>query len=289
MARKVNPLLKSFRPVTPSLRYTELQRNDAITKSTPEKKLTETRKRTGGRNSYGRMTMRRIGGGHKQRYRFIDFKRNKHGVVATVEAIEYDPIRTANLALVKYADGEKRYIIAPSKLSVGDTVQSGPEAPAAVGNSLPLANIPLGADIHNIELMPGKGAQIARTAGAGAVLNAVDKDYALIKMPSGEIRKIHAKCYATIGVVGNSEHKDVKLGKAGRNRWLGRRPRVRGMVMNPIDHPNGGGNGKSKGGGGRQHPMSPWSQPAKGYKTRSKYKPSNKFIVTRRKSKKKKR
>lgn len=289
MARKVNPLLKSFRPITPSLRYTELQRNDAITKSKPEKSLTTPRKRTGGRNSYGRMTMRRIGGGHKQRYRIIDFKRNKFGVNATVESIEYDPIRTANIALLKYEDGEKRYIIAPSKLNVGDTVTSGPDAAPSVGNALPLANIPLGADIHNIELMPGKGAQIARTAGASAVLNAVDKDYALIKLPSGEIRKIHVKCYATIGVVGNSEHKDVKLGKAGRNRWLGRRPRVRGMVMNPIDHPNGGGNGKSKGGGGRQHPMSPWSQPAKGFKTRSKYKPSNKFIVTRRKSKKKKR
>lgn len=289
MARKVNPLLKSFRPVTPSLRFTELKRNDAITKSKPEKSLTTPRKRTGGRNSYGRMTMRRIGGGHKQRYRIIDFKRNKFGVNATVEAIEYDPIRSANIALLKYEDGEKRYIIAPAKLGVGDTVTSGPDAAPNVGNSLPLANIPLGADIHNIELMPGKGAQIARTAGASAILNAVDKNYALVKMPSGEIRKIHAKCYATVGVVGNGEHKDIKLGKAGRNRWLGRRPRVRGMVMNPVDHPNGGGNGKSKGGGGRQHPMSPWSQPAKGFKTRSKYKPSNKFIVTRRKSKKKKR
>ncbi|MCE0483334.1 MAG: 50S ribosomal protein L2 [Methylacidiphilales bacterium] len=279
--------LKTFRPLTPSLRFTELNGFEEITTgNTPVKKLTERIKKTGGRNSYGRVTSRHIGGGHKQRYRFIDFKRNKHGVKAIVETIEYDPNRTARIALLKYADGEQRYILAPVGLNVGVSLSSGPEAEPIVGNSLPLEKIPLGAPIHNIELIPGRGAQIGRTAGSSATVMSVDAGYAQVRLPSGEIRKIFAQCYATIGQVGNLEHENVSLGKAGRSRWLGRRPHVRGMVMNPVDHPMGGGQGKSKGGGGRQHPVSPWGQPAKGLKTRPKYKPSNKFIVERRKNKK---
>jgi large subunit ribosomal protein L2 len=229
------------------------------------------------------LTSRHIGGGHKQRYRFIDFKRNKLGIAATVESIEYDPMRTARIALVKYTDNEQRYIIAPVGLKVGDKVASGPQVEPSIGNALPLDKIPLGVAIHNIELMPGRGAQVGRTAGSSATIMSVDEGYAQVRMPSGEIRKIFAQCYATIGQVGNTEHENVSLGKAGRSRWMGRRPHVRGMVMNPVDHPMGGGQGKSKGGGGRQHPVSPWGQPAKGLKTRPKYKPSNKFIVQRRK------
>ena len=203
-----------------------------------------------------------------------------------VESIEYDPNRTARIALLKYADGEQRYIIAPVGLTVGSTLNSGPEAEPIVGNALPLDRIPLGAAIHNIEIIPGRGAQIGRTAGSSATIMSVDAGYAQVRLPSGEIRKIFAQCYATIGQVGNIEHENVSLGKAGRSRWMGRRPHVRGMVMNPVDHPMGGGQGKSKGGGGRQHPVSPWGQPAKGLKTRPKYKPSNKFIVERRQNKK---
>jgi large subunit ribosomal protein L2 len=276
--------LKTFRPITPSLRFTQLNGFEEITKGNqPVKKLTERLKKTGGRNSYGRLTSRHIGGGHKQRYRFIDFKRNKYGVKAVVESIEYDPIRTARIALLKYADGEQRYIIAPVGLAVGATLTSGPDAEPVTGNAMPLEKVPLGAPIHNIEIIPGRGAQIGRTAGSSAVVMSVDAGYAQVRLPSGEIRKIFAKCYATIGQVGNIEHENVSLGKAGRTRWLGRRPHVRGMAMNPVDHPMGGGQGKSKGGGGRQHPVSPWGQPAKGLKTRPKYKPSNKFIVERRK------
>ncbi|HUB67407.1 MAG TPA: 50S ribosomal protein L2 [Candidatus Methylacidiphilales bacterium] len=276
--------LKTFRPITPSLRFTQLNGLEEITKGNqPVKKLTERLKKTGGRNSYGRLTARHIGGGHKQRYRFIDFKRNKHGIKAVVESIEYDPIRTARIALLKYADGEQRYIIAPVGLATGATLTSGPDAEPVTGNAMPLEKVPLGTPIHNIEIIPGRGAQIGRTAGSSAVVMSVDAGYAQVRLPSGEIRKIFAKCYATIGQVGNIEHENVSLGKAGRTRWLGRRPHVRGMVMNPVDHPMGGGQGKSKGGGGRQHPVSPWGQPAKGLKTRPKYKPSNKFIVERRK------
>jgi large subunit ribosomal protein L2 len=288
MPRKVNPLLKSFRPITPSLRYTELPRFDVITADRPEHALTEPAKKTGGRNNHGRLTSRRRGGGHKRRHRILDFKRDKTGISATVKTIEYDPFRTARIALLEYKDGERRYIIAPAALKVGAVVQSGAEAPPEIGNCLPLSKIPLGTPIHGIELTPGRGGQLVRTAGGSAVMQSTDGDYAQVRLPSGEVRKIHVKCFATIGELGNAEHKDVKLGKAGRNRWKGRRPRVRGMVMNPVDHPNGGGQGKSKGGGGRQHPVSPWGQLAKGYKTRSKYKPSNKFIVQRRRSKKKK-
>ncbi len=279
--------LKTFRPLTPSLRFTELSGFEELTRGNkPVKHLTEAIKKSGGRNNRGRVTSRHIGGGHKQRYRFIDFKRNKIGIKAVVEAVEYDPNRTANIALLKYTDGEQRYIIAPVGLTVGSTLSSGPAAEPIVGNALPLENIPLGAAIHNIEIIPGRGAQIGRTAGSSATIMSVDAGYAQVRLPSGEIRKIHAKCYATIGQVGNIEHENISLGKAGRSRWLGRRPHVRGMVMNPVDHPMGGGQGKSKGGGGRQHPVSPWGQAAKGLKTRPKYKPSNKFIVERRKNKK---
>ncbi|PTY01317.1 50S ribosomal protein L2 [Verrucomicrobia bacterium LW23] len=278
--------LKHFRPLTPSQRYTVLSGFDDITASKPEKSLTEPIKKTGGRNANGRVTSRHIGGGHKQRYRIIDFKRNKLNMPAIVETIEYDPIRTARIALLKYDDGEKRYILAPNGLKVGMYVQAGVEIEPNIGNAMPLDRIPLAAPIHNIELQAGKGGQLVRTAGGSATIMSVDQGYAQIRLPSGEIRKIHAKCYATIGQVGNLEHENISLGKAGRNRWLGRRPKVRGMVMNPVDHPMGGGQGKSKGGGGRQHPVSPWGQPAKGFKTRAKYKPTNKFIVQRRKKKK---
>jgi large subunit ribosomal protein L2 len=275
--------LKTFRPLTPSLRFTELSDFAEVTASKPYRPLTERLMKTGGRNANGRVTSRHIGGGHKQRYRFIDFKRNKHGVKAVVEAIEYDPVRTSFIALIKYSDDERRYIIAPAGLKVGATVMSGPDVEPDLGNSLPLSKIPLSAPIHNVELMPGRGGQIVRTAGGAASIMSLDNDYAQVRLPSGEIRKIHVKCYATIGQVGNIEHENISLGKAGRNRWKGRRPHVRGMAMNPIDHPMGGGQGKSKGGGGRQHPVSPWGQLAKGLKTRPKYKPSNKFIVARRK------
>ncbi|PAW78848.1 MAG: 50S ribosomal protein L2 [Verrucomicrobia bacterium Tous-C9LFEB] len=277
--------LKKFRPLTPSQRFTELSSFDEVTTSKPYAPLTERLYKSGGRNNHGRLTSRHIGGGHKQRYRIIDFKRNKHGVKAVVETIEYDPARTSYIALVKYTDNERRYIIAPLGLKVGATVESGPKAEPEIGNSLPLELIPLSAPIHNIEMMPGRGGQLVRTAGGNATIMSVDAGYAQVRLPSGEIRKLYGKCYATIGQIGNIEHENVSLGKAGRSRWLGRRPTVRGMVMNPIDHPNGGGQGKSKGGGGRQHPVSPWGQLAKGLKTRPKYKPSNKFIVQRRKKK----
>ncbi|MFZ9932305.1 MAG: 50S ribosomal protein L2 [Chthoniobacterales bacterium] len=279
--------LKTFRPLTPAARFKALPSFEEITKKKPEKSLVTTRKRTGGRNNQGRLTCRHIGGGHKRKLRLIDFKRRKHGVTADVVAIEYDPNRTARIALLQYPDGEKAYILAPDGLKVGMKVSSGPAAAPEVGNSLPLERIPPGSAIHNIELVPGRGGQVARSAGQQAVLNNFEAGYALVKMPSGEIRKLNGKCHATMGQVGNSEHMNVSSGKAGRSRWLGIRPTVRGMVMNPIDHPNGGGNGKSKGGGGRQHPVSPWGQLAKGFKTRKKHKPSDRFIIERRKSKKK--
>jgi len=278
--------LKKFRPLTPSQRYKQLPGFTEITKSKPEKSLCEPRKKSGGRNNRGRMTSRHIGGGHKQQYRRIDFKRRKRDIEAVVEGIEYDPIRSARIALLTYSDGEKAYILAPVGLKVGTKVSAGDKVAPDVGNALPLKAIPLGADIHNVELIPGRGGQVARSAGQRAVLSNREGEYALVKMPSGEIRRIHAEAYATIGQVGNVDHMNVSSGKAGRTRWLGRRPHVRGMVMNPIDHPNGGGNGKSKGGGGRQHPTSPWGQLAKGFKTRKKHKPSDRFILARRKVKK---
>jgi large subunit ribosomal protein L2 len=280
--------LKTHRPLTPAARYKQLPSFDEITKSKPERSLIETRKKSGGRNNNGRMTSRHIGGGHKQKYRIVDFKRRRHGVEAEVLAIEYDPIRTARLALLQYTDGEKSYILAPDGLAVGSKISSGPTAAPELGNALPLKAIPLGANIHNVELTPGRGGQIARSAGQVVVLNNREGGYALVKMPSGEIRRIHEEAYATIGQVGNIEHMNVSSGKAGRTRWQGRRPHVRGMVMNPVDHPNGGGQGKSKGGGGRHHPVSPWGQLAKGFKTRTKHKPTDRWIVERRNASKKK-
>jgi large subunit ribosomal protein L2 len=279
--------LKTFRPLTPTNRFKALPSFEEITKSKPEKSLVEIRKKSGGRNNNGRITTRHIGGGHKQKYRIIDFKRKKRGIVADVIAIEYDPNRTCRIALLQYTDGEKAYILAPVGLKVGDKVSAGPNAEPTVGNALPLSAIPLGASVHNVELVAGRGGQIARSAGQLVILNNREAGYALVKMPSGEIRKIHEACYATIGQVGNVEHMNVSSGKAGRSRWQGVRPTVRGMVMNPVDHPMGGGQGKSKGGGGRHHPMSPWGQLAKGFKTRRKHKTSSNFIVERRKSKKK--
>jgi large subunit ribosomal protein L2 len=274
--------LKSFRPLTPALRFKSLPAFDEITKSKPEKSLLEPKKRSGGRNTHGRLTSRHIGGGHKQKYRRVDFKRRKHGVSAEVIGIEYDPNRSARIALIKYTDGELSYILAPDGLRVGASVSSGENAAPDLGNALPLSAIPLGTNIHNIELMPGRGGQIARSAGQQATLNNREAGFALVKLPSGEIRRIHETAYATIGQVGNVDHMNVASGKAGRTRWKGRRPHVRGMAMNPIDHPMGGGQGKSKGGVGRHHPVSPWGQLAKGFKTRTKHKPSDRFIMERR-------
>ncbi len=279
--------LKTFRPLTPASRFKALPSFEEITKTKPEKSLVETKHKTGGRNNNGRITTRHIGGGHKQKYRIIDFKRNKRGIEAEVKAIEYDPNRTCRIALLQYTDGVKAYILAPAGLSVGDKVIAGDQVEAKIGNALPLRAIPLGTSLHNLELVAGRGGQIARSAGQQVILNNREAGYALVKLPSGELRKIHEECYATVGQVGNVEHMNVSSGKAGRSRWRGVRPTVRGMVMNPIDHPNGGGQGKSKGGGGRHHPMSPWGQLAKGFKTRRKHKTSNNFIVERRKSKKK--
>jgi len=274
--------VKSFRPLTPSTRYITIASFDEITKTTPEKKLVVIRKKTGGRNCYGRMTARGIGGGHKQKLRIVDFKRNKHGVEAKVVAIEYDPCRSARLALLEYTDGDKRYILAPVGLQVGAKVMASETAPAEVGNSLPLKSIPVGLPIHNIELTPGRGGQMVRSAGGAATLMSRDGGYAQIRLPSGEIRKVNEICYATIGQVGNVEHENVILGKAGRSRHRGIRPINRGVSRNPVDHPNGGGAGKSKSGGGWQQLTSPWGLLAKGYKTRHKKKYSNRFIVVRR-------
>lgn len=274
--------VKTFRPLTPSTRYLSYADFSDITKTRPEKALVQIRKRTGGRNVYGRVTARGIGGGHKQKIRLVDFKRDKHGVEATVTAIEYDPRRTARLALLEYKDGSKSYIVAPAGLQVGAKLMSGPDAPAELGNSLPLSKVPVGLPLHNLELIPGKGAQMVRTAGGSATLMSRDEGYAQVRLPSGEIRRINENCYATIGQVGNTEHENVVLGKAGRSRHLGIRPINRGVTRNPVDHPNGGGAGKSKSGGGWQQLTSPWGLLAKGYRTRHKKKDSNRFIVVRR-------
>jgi len=279
--------LKTFRPLTPTSRFKALPAFDEITKSKPEQSLLTVKKRSGGRNNNGRITTRHIGGGHKQKYRIIDFKRSKRDIAAEVIGIEYDPNRSARIALIKYTDGEKSYILAPIGLTVGTKVIAGENVAPEIGNALPLKSIPLGASVHNVELTPGRGGQIARSAGQLVILNNREAGYALVKLPSGEIRKINENAYATIGQVGNVDHMNVSSGKAGRSRWQGVRPTVRGMVMNPVDHPMGGGQGKSKGGGGRHHPMSPWGQLSKGFKTRRKHKPSNTFIVERRKPKKK--
>src|SRR5437879_5771810 len=274
--------VKTFRPLTPSTRYVTYADYSDITKARPEKRLVEIRKRTGGRNVYGRMTARGIGGGHKQKIRLVDFKRTRHGVEATVAAIEYDPRRSARLALLEYKDGEKSYIIAPSGLQVGAKLMSGPSAAPEVGNSLPLSAVPVGLPIHNIEIIPGHGAQMVRSAGGAATLMSRDEGYAQVRLPSGEIRRINETCYATIGQVGNAEHENVVLGKAGRSRHRGIRPINRGVARNPVDHPNGGGAGKSKSGGGWQQLTSPWGLLAKGYRTRNKKKHSNRFILVRR-------
>jgi large subunit ribosomal protein L2 len=277
--------VKSYRPLTPSRRYMKTSSFEEITKSRPEKSLTITKKKTGGRNHYGRVTARGIGGGHKQKIRTVDFRRNKHGMKAEVTSIEYDPIRSARIALVRYEDGEKRYIVAPNKLEVGTIILSGSGSPAEIGNFLPLSEMPIGSTVHNIELTIGRGGQLVRSAGGGAVLMSLDGGFALIKLPSGEIRKINEKCYAAVGQVGNLDHSKIVLGKAGRSRNLGRRPITRGVARNPIDHPMGGGAGRTSGGG---HPVTPWGVITKGYKTRAKKKTSNKFIVSRRTKKNRK-
>ncbi|MGQ9919096.1 MAG: 50S ribosomal protein L2 [Bryobacteraceae bacterium] len=269
---------KSFKPVTPSRRFMTVVTRDEITKDRPEKGLVEGKTRSGGRNNKGRITIRFRGGGHKRRYRVIDFRRDKTGVPARVAAIEYDPNRSARIALLHYVDGEKRYILAPVGLSVGQTVVSGPEADIRPGNALPLENIPAGTTIHNIELRPGKGGQMVRAAGAGAQLVSKEGGMALVKLPSGEVRRVPVKCYATVGQVGNLDHENESLGKAGRTRWLGRRPHNRGVSMNPVDHPHGGGEGRTSGG---RHPVTPWGQPTRGYKTRNN-KRTDRFIVARR-------
>jgi large subunit ribosomal protein L2 len=274
--------VQTLRPLTPSSRYIAYADFSDITKTKPEKNLVETRKRTGGRNVHGRMTARGIGGGHKQKNRLVDFKRSKHGVEATVEAIEYDPRRSARLALLAYKDGEKTYIVAPIGLQVGTKVMSGPTAPPDLGNSLPLRTVPVGLPIHNIEIIPGRGAQMVRSAGGLAMLMSRDEGYAQVRLPSGEIRRVNEDCYATIGQVGNTEHENVVLGKAGRSRHLGIRPINRGVSRNPVDHPNGGGAGKSKSGGGWQQLTSPWGLLAKGFRTRKKKKYSNRLILVRR-------
>lgn len=275
--------VKTFRPLTPSRRYLTVSDFAELTKKKkPEKSLLRTRKKTGGRNCYGRVTARGIGGGHKQKYRKVDFRRDKRGMPAVVKAIEYDPIRSARLALLEYQDGEKRYILAPNGLQIGATLLSGSAAPPEVGNCLPLKSIPAGHAVHNIELQPGRGGQLVRAAGGSATLMSRDQGYALVRLPSGEIRKINENCSATIGQVGNLDHENIQLGKAGRSRWLGRRPVNRGVSRNPVDHPNGGGAGKSKSGGGWQQLTSPWGLLAKGYRTRDRHKHSNRYIVVRR-------
>jgi len=274
--------IKSYKPITPGMRqYTSLDFKELTKDAKPEKSLTKGKKSGSGRDSFGRISVRHKGGGHKRKYRDIDFKRDKIGIPGKVESIEYDPNRSANIALIFYKDGEKRYIIAPKELKKGARVLSGPDAPIEPGNALPLENIPLGFTVYNIELTLGKGGQLVRSAGTGALIAAKEGDYVTVKLPSGEMRMVFKKCYAAIGSVGNEDHMNTNLGKAGRKRWMGVRPTVRGMAMNPVDHPHGGGEGRNKG----IHPVTPWGQPTKGYKTRKKHKPSSRFIVSRGKKK----
>ena len=270
--------IKTYRPITPTLRFKTSLVNDDITTNEPYKPLLVTRQRTGGRRNSGDLTMRHHGGGHKKQIRLIDFKRDKFGVPGTVATIEYDPNRSSRIALIHYLDGDKRYIIQPIGLKVGQKIMSGPDADILIGNALPLKNIPSGTVVHNIELRPGKGAQMARSAGAQAQLVAKEGEYALLKLPSGETRRVLIDCMATIGQVGNTDHENVSIGKAGRNRWKGIRPTNRGVSMNPVDHPHGGGEGKTSGG---RHPVTPWGQPTRGYKTRNN-KRTDSMIVTRR-------
>src|SRR5436853_2657671 len=269
--------IKTYRPTTPTRRFQTSVSRDDITKETPEKSLVESKSRTGGRNSTGRVTSRFIGGGHKQAYRLVDFKRDKAGVPAVVAAIEYDPNRSSRIALLNYADGEKRYIVQPDGLQVGQKIMSGPAADILIGNALPLKNIPAGTVVHNIELKPGKGGQMARSAGSQAQLVSREGGVALLKLPSGEVRRVQDDCMATIGQVGNLDHENESHGKAGKTRWLGKRPHNRGVSMNPVDHPHGGGEGKTSGG---RHPVTPWGQPTRGFKTRNN-KRTNKWNVTR--------
>ena len=271
--------IKKLKPVTPGARFRSILGNDEITRATPERSLMEPLSSKGGRNHHGRVTTRWRGGGHKRRYRRIDFKRDKRGIPGKVAEIEYDPNRSANIALIHYADGEKRYIVHPSGLQVGDAIVSGPEADIKVGNALPLANIPLGTTVHNVELKPGKGAQMARSAGSGVRVMAKEDDYVTVRLPSTEVRRVRCECYAVIGQVGNVDHELTVIGKAGANRWRGRMPHVRGVAMNPVDHPLGGGEGKASGG---RPPTSPWGRP-EGVKTRRRKKQSNKDIVRGRK------
>ena len=270
--------LKKYRPITPTLRHTVMPDYSELTRSRPVRSLTERIYKTGGRDNYGHVSMRWISGGHKQRYRIVDFRRDKDGIAAKVERLEYDPNRSSHLALLLYADGERRYVVAPRGVAVGAQLQSGADAPIKPGNTLPLRNIPVGTTIHCVELQPGKGAQLARSAGAAVQLLAREGIYAQLRLRSGEIRKVHVDCRATIGEVGNEEHSLRSIGKAGANRWRGQRPTVRGIAMNPVDHPMGG---RTNGGGGWHHPMSPWGTPAKGYKTR-KNKRTDTMIVRRR-------
>ena len=272
--------LKSYKPNTPGLRQRTILVRSEITAERPEKSLVISLPSRAGRDTFGRISVRRRGGGHTRAYRIIDFKRDKYGVPGIVKTIEYDPNRSANIALVFYKDGEKRYIIAPKGLTVGTEIVSGPNAPLAVGNALPLKNIPLGLTVHNVELTLGRGGQLVRAAGLGATIIAKEGDYVTLRLPSGEMRMVFGECYATIGELGNEDHMNISLGKAGASRHLGRRPKVRGVVMNPVDHPHGGGEGKTAAG---RHPVTPWGKPTKGAKTRSKKKPSNKFIVKKRK------
>ena len=274
--------VKTYKPITAGMRqWTSLDFSDLTKNTKPEKSLTTGQTERAGRDWNGRISVRHKGGGHKRRYRTIDFKRDKIGVPGKVVTIEYDPNRSANIALIHYADGDKRYIIAPKGLTVGNTIKAGPDASIEPGNALPLENIPLGFTVYNIELTLGKGGQIARSAGSGALIAAKEGDYVTLKLPSGEARMVFKKCYATIGTVGNEDHMNTTLGKAGRKRWKGVRPTVRGMAMNPVDHPHGGGEGRSKG----IHPVTPWGQPTKGFKTRKKHKPSSRFIISRGKKK----
>ena len=271
--------VRKLKPTSAGRRFQTISDFAEITRTTPEKSLTEGLTKKAGRNNFGRVTSRRRGGGVKRLYRIIDFKRDKMGILATVAHIEYDPNRTARIALLHYADGEKRYILAPVGLNQGDVITAGEGADIKPGNAMPMSRIPVGTNIHNVELNPGKGGQLCRAAGTYAQLIAKEGKYALLRMPSGEVRKVLASCMATVGQVGNIHHENVSLGKAGRNRWLGRRPQVRGVAMNPVDHPLGGGEGRSSGG---RHPVSPWGVPAKGYKTRDPKKASNKLIIKRR-------
>jgi large subunit ribosomal protein L2 len=272
--------IRMFKPTSPGLRQMSVSTFEEVTKTAPEKRLLRPLKKTGGRNNAGRVTVRFRGGGHKRRFRLIDFKRDKVGIPAKVAAIEYDPNRSARIALLHYADGEKRYILAALGLRVGDTVMSGPEAEIRTGNALPLRHIPLGSLVHNVELTPGRGGQLARAAGTSAQLMAKEGAYAQLKLKSGEVRLVRVECMATLGDVGNADHENISVGKAGRQRWLGRRPHVRGVAMNPVDHPHGGGEGKA--GQGNPHPVSPWGWPTKGAKTRGK-RSSDKYILKRRK------